>query len=229
MTVSSVNASFGSAVNLSCTGAPSQAACNFATTSLTPTGTPTTTNLTISTNGSAGNGWLSPPIVPKSGIFYATLLPLGGLALIGAGFGRGRTQRVLGLVLFGLVGATFLLSCGGSSPTPGASCSAAPSAPTGLAASSTTTTGTSLNWPAASAPTSCSVSSYTVYQNGTSIGTTTNTNFAVTGLSPGTPYNFTVAAIDSFGASPQSSAVNVFACAQRPNWARRISDPHHRH
>jgi hypothetical protein len=213
VTVSSVNASFAGAVNLSCSGKPPLAACNFATTSLTPTTTPATTNLTISTNGSAGNGSLSPLIVPKSGIFYAMLLPLGGLALVGAGFGRGRTQKVLGLVFFAMVGATFLLSCGGTgisaSPTPNASCAAAPSAPTGLAATATSATGTSLNWSAAGTPASCSVSAYTVYQNGKSIGTTPNTNFAVTGLSPGTPYSFTVAATDAFGASAQSSAAKV--------------------
>jgi chitodextrinase len=53
------------------------------------------------------------------------------------------------------------------------------------------------------------VTSYTVYKNGTSIGTATNTNFAVTGLSPSTTYSFTVAASDSAGISPQSSAVSV--------------------
>jgi chitodextrinase len=225
VTVSSVNASFGGAVNLSCSGKPPLAGCNFVATSLTPTSTPVTTHLTISTNGSAGNGSLSPLIVPKSGIFYALLLPLGGLALVGTGFGRGRTQRVLGLVLFGMVGATFLLSCGGGtstspSPSPRASCSAAPSAPTGLATSSITTTGTSLNWSAASAPASCSVSAYTVYQNGKSIGTTPNTNFAVTGLSPGTAYSFTVAASDAFGPSAQSSPVPVTtgaSCSAAPS------------
>jgi chitodextrinase len=212
VTVSSVNAAFGGPVNLSCLGPlPAQAGCNFSTLSVIPKGTPATSSLTISTNGSPGNGTLTPFIFPKSGIFYAMLLPLGGLALVGAGLGRGKAQRVPCLLLFGLVGATFLLSCGGgSSPSPGGGvCSAKPNAPAGLVASSTTTTGTTLNWSAVTAPANCTVSGYAVYQGGASIGTTTNTNFAVTGLSPGTSYSFTVAASDGVGASAQSSAVPV--------------------
>jgi chitodextrinase len=222
VTVSSVNAAFGGAVNLSCSGLPAQAGCNFSTLSVTPSSAPATSNLTISTNGSPGNGRLSPFIFPKSGIFYAMLLPLGGLALVGAGLGRGKAQRVLGVLLFGLVGATFLLSCGGS-PSPSAGggvCSAAPSVPAGLVASSTTTTGTTLNWSAATAPSSCSVTGYAVYQDGASIGTATNTNFAVTGLSPTTNYSFTVAASDGAGPSAQSSAVNVTTasgCTAKPS------------
>jgi chitodextrinase len=53
------------------------------------------------------------------------------------------------------------------------------------------------------------VTGYTIYQNGTSIATTANTTYNVTGLSPATQYSFTVAASDSFGASAQSSPVSV--------------------
>jgi chitinase len=52
-------------------------------------------------------------------------------------------------------------------------------------------------------------SPYTIYKNGTSIGTATNTSFVVTGLSPSTTYTFTVAASDSAGISSQSSSVSV--------------------
>src|SRR6266851_4034558 len=78
-----------------------------------------------------------------------------------------------------------------------------------LSQASTTSTGTALNWSAASAPSNCSVTSYTIYKNGTSIGTATNTNFVVTGLSASTTYSFTVAASDSAGTSSQSSSVSV--------------------
>ncbi|HEY6253434.1 MAG TPA: carbohydrate-binding protein [Candidatus Angelobacter sp.] len=91
----------------------------------------------------------------------------------------------------------------------GGGCSAAPGVPTGLAASSTTSSGTSLSWSAASAPTGCSVSSYTVFQNGSSIGTSGSTSFNVSGLASSTTFSFSVSAADSFGSSAQSSAVSV--------------------
>ena len=211
VTVSSVNAAFGQPVTLSCSGKPSQAACNFSTPSVTPGSSPRTVTLTISTNGSAGNGLLTPPVTRHRTVFYALFLPLflplAGLILRDSGV---KQKRVVGFLLIGFVmSALFLLpACGGSS-SGGGGCKAVPSAPTGLAASSTTSTGTTLNWSAASAPSGCTVTSYTIYKNGASIGTATSTNFAVTGLSPSTAYSFTVAANDSAGISPQSSAVAV--------------------
>jgi len=95
----------------------------------------------------------------------------------------------------------------------GGSCSASPSAPTGLGASNTTSTGTTLTWSSVTAPTNCSISNYTVYQNGTSIGTTGGTTFNVTGLSASTTYTFTIAASDSFGTGSQSPGVNVTTSA----------------
>jgi hypothetical protein len=89
------------------------------------------------------------------------------------------------------------------------SCVAAPSAPTGLAASGTTGSGTTLSWTADTAPANCSISSYTVFENGSEIGTATGTSFAVTGLSASTTYSFTVEANDSVGPSPASSALSV--------------------
>jgi hypothetical protein len=216
VTVSSVNAAFGKPVALSCSGKPSQAACNFSTTSVTPGSSPGTATLTISTNGSAGNGMLTPPATRRRTLFYALflplLLPLTGLTLCQD---SRKKRRVVGFLLIGLImAALFLLpACGGSSSGGGGGCKAVPSAPTGLAASSTTSTGTTLNWSAASAPSGCSVTSYTVYKNGASIGTATSTNFAVTGLSPSTTYSFTVAASDSAGISAQSSAVSVTTSA----------------
>lgn len=91
----------------------------------------------------------------------------------------------------------------------GSGCSAAPGVPTGLTSSSTTSSATTLSWTAASAPSGCSVSSYTVFQNGSSIGTTGGTSFSVSGLAASTTFNFTVSAADSFGSSAQSSAVSV--------------------
>ena len=87
-------------------------------------------------------------------------------------------------------------------------CTAAPAAPTGLAASDTTSSSTTLTWTAASAPSNCALS-YTVYQNGVSIGNTSSTTLAVTDLSASTTYSFTVGASDPVGGSAQSSALNV--------------------
>jgi endoglucanase len=96
-----------------------------------------------------------------------------------------------------------------SSPT----CTTKPSAPTGLAASGTTSSGTSLNWTADTAPANCSISSYSVLKNGVSIGTATGTSFAVSGLSASTTYSFTVEATDAAGTSAASSAVSVTTSA----------------
>ena len=162
----------------------------------------------------------STPAAKPSGTkfqFYALWLPLPGLALIGLGLGsRGSgRKRLLGLLLFWMALAGFIIlpACGGgSSTTPPPSCSAAPGVPTGLAASGTTTSGTTLNWTAPTTiPANCSLTGYSVYENGnpTPIATTTNTTYNVTSLSQGTQYSFTVAANDSFGASAQTSAVSV--------------------
>ncbi len=101
------------------------------------------------------------------------------------------------------------------------SCTAVPSAPTGLADSLTTSTGTTLNWTAVTPPANCSISSYKILKGGTSIGTATGTSFAVTGLSPSTAYSFTVEATDSDGSSSPSSAVNVTtlanSCTTKPS------------
>lgn len=95
----------------------------------------------------------------------------------------------------------------------GATCSAVSSAPTGLAASGTSSSGTTLAWGAVTPPANCSISSYTIYRNGTAIATSSGTSYTVSGLSPSTSYRFTVAAADSQGISGQSSAVQVTTSA----------------
>jgi len=92
-------------------------------------------------------------------------------------------------------------------------CTTKPSTPTGLAASSTTSSGTNLNWTAVTPPANCTISSYTVLQNGTSIGTPTGTSFAVSGLTASTSYSFTVEATDAAGSSTASSPLNVTTLA----------------
>jgi chitodextrinase len=88
-------------------------------------------------------------------------------------------------------------------------CSTIPSAPTGLAASGTTACGTSLSWTVDGPPADCSVTSYTVFKNGASIGSTSGTTFSVGGLSPSSTYTFAVAATDGAGTSGQSGLISV--------------------
>jgi len=89
-----------------------------------------------------------------------------------------------------LLSCGFTLSCGAQGAVPAtvaaaekaATCTSAPGAPTGLVASGTVGLGTFLNWSPVAPPAGCTVS-YTVFRNGTRIGTTTsNTSFPVTGL-----------------------------------------------
>jgi poly(3-hydroxybutyrate) depolymerase len=129
----------------------------------------------------------------------------------------GKSYRIrLGslLVVILLASCVLMPACGSSNNGSGSgsgTCTTVPGAPTGLAASNTTGGGTALNW---TAPTglaaNCSVSGYTIYENGPSIiGTSTTTSFNVTGLSPSTTYSFTVAASDAAGLGAQSSAASV--------------------
>jgi chitinase len=78
-----------------------------------------------------------------------------------------------------------------------------------LKAASTTSTGTTLTWTAPAVPSGCSITSYSVVENGVQIATATGTTFAVTGLSPSTTYSFSVIASDAAGNSPTSTAVSV--------------------
>jgi hypothetical protein len=145
--------------------------------------------------------------------FLALWLPISGLALVGFVFGpsaaQRRRMRVLGLICLMSTALILLPSCGGGSSS-SLSCSAVPGVPTGLAASGTTSSGTTLTWTAlATMPVNCSLTGYTVYQGGIAIATTTSATYNVTGLTAGTQYSFTVAANDSFGVSAQSSPVSV--------------------
>jgi hypothetical protein len=156
------------------------------------------------------------PSVTRGGsLLYAAWIVVPGVALIGVGFGSkgSRRRKVFGLSLFWMMSASLVLlpACGGGSSSGGGGggCSSVPSVPTGLAAASTTASATTLNWTASAASSGCSVTGYTVYQNGKSIATTTSPTYNVTGLSASTQYSFSVAASDSDGASAQSTAINV--------------------
>ncbi len=91
---------------------------------------------------------------------------------------------------------------GGSSDTE------APTAPTGLSASNTTSTSTTLSWTASTD--NVAVSGYDVYQNASFIGSSSTTSYNVSGLSSSTSYSFYVIAKDAAGnQSTASNTVNV--------------------
>jgi chitodextrinase len=77
---------------------------------------------------------------------------------------------------------------------------AAPSVPTGLSDTSDTSSSVGLSWTAAAG-----ASGYTVYRDGTDIGTTATTAYTDSTVSPSTTYSYTVASYNSAGtASAQS-------------------------
>jgi len=90
----------------------------------------------------------------------------------------------------------------------GSSDTEAPTAPTNLASSNVTETSVDLTWDASSD--NVGVDHYTVFKDGSSIGTTSNTSYSVTGLSASTTYTFTVKAEDAAGnVSNASNAIDV--------------------
>ncbi len=107
---------FPNSISLSCSaGVPTGAACTFSTNPVTPNTSPVSSTLTISTTAR--------PVTSASGtnpVWYAALLPVGGLALMGmAGAGSGKKGRMGGMmVLLLLTLSGIQLACGGNKATP---------------------------------------------------------------------------------------------------------------
>ncbi len=98
--------------------------------------------------------------------------------------------------------------------TQGAACSAVPSAPTGLTATTSSSSAINLSWNAVTPPANCSISSYTVYRSTTSgftpgsgnlIASISGASYSDSGLTASTTYYYKVEASDSDGTSPASS------------------------
>jgi hypothetical protein len=211
--VQPVGSSFNSAVTLSCSGGlPAGASCSFTPNPVTPGNNAVDVVLSISTAAAPAMRRPSPRMAVFN--FYFLGLTMPGIVIF-CGAAAGKKPRRLTLWLGPVILSLVLISCaGGTGITTGGNCGAVPSVPTGLAASATTSTSTTLNWSPSSVVPGCSVNSYTVYENGTSIGAPTNTTFAVAGLLPSTPqapetYNFSIAASDAAGISSPSGALPV--------------------
>jgi len=111
-------------------------------------------------------------------------------------------------------GAVSALSGSITASTKSGDCLAAPSVPTGLAASGVTASGVTLKWNASTADVNCTIQ-YQVYRNGTLQATVAGTSATFSNLASGSSYSFTVASVDEAGSSAQSSAVSVNTPAGR--------------
>jgi alpha-tubulin suppressor-like RCC1 family protein/chitodextrinase len=84
----------------------------------------------------------------------------------------------------------------------------APSVPTGLIASGSSSSQINLGWTASTD--NVGVVGYKVYRNGTEVGSSSSTSYSDTGLTASTTYNYKVAAIDAAGnISAQSAQVSA--------------------
>jgi hypothetical protein len=105
---------YASSINLSCTGLPTAAACNFTTASLTLQPGQTTSTLNITTTA-------RPVVTPAASLwirhFYAIWLAVPGLTLLGVGSSSKRRRRMVGIMMFCLLFAMLLLqpACSSSS------------------------------------------------------------------------------------------------------------------
>ena len=91
----------------------------------------------------------------------------------------------------------------------------APTAPTVLTTSAITTTSLTLSWSASTD--NVGVVSYEVFNGTTSLGTTTSTSIAITGLTCNTTYNLNVKAKDAAGNISVASAIKTQATAACPD------------
>jgi hypothetical protein len=118
LTVAPVGGSFSNAVQLSCSGLPTDASCTFSPSTLTPGANPTTVKLTISTTASTADA------SPRGGKAYpalAVLMQLQGFGLFGVVFAGSKNRSKKGskkfaaLLLLALVvaGLLFMSACAG--------------------------------------------------------------------------------------------------------------------
>jgi len=99
--------------------------------------------------------------------------------------------------------ADMTTALGGSAPAPAPGDSTPPSSPTGLTAIHKTATEASFSW--APSTDNVAVNGYRISRNGAQVGTSAQTTYADSGLTPNTSYVYTVAAYDAAGNSSSPS------------------------
>ena len=114
---------------------------------------------------------------------------------------------------------TSAASAQATATTEAASCTAVPSAPSGLTATAASSSAIGLSWTAVIPPANCAISGYSVYGSTTSGFTPgsgnlitsglTTTSYSNTGLQASTTYYYVVEAVDADGASAASAQGNA--------------------
>jgi chitinase len=131
-----------------------------------------------------------------------------GFGQLSVGFTTGANTRTVSIYVRGWYGQPAAEVDDVSLTGPGGTVTV-PAAPTGLAVTGTTTSSVALSWTAPSGP----VTGYTVYRNGTKVGSAATPSFTDTGLTASTSYSYAVTATDSAGESARSAAVSARTAA----------------
>ncbi|HUJ70956.1 MAG TPA: glycosyl hydrolase family 28-related protein [Verrucomicrobiae bacterium] len=103
---------------------------------------------------------------------------------------------------------------GGNTPPPDTT---APSVPSSVSATANSSTQISVTWSASSDTGGSGVAGYTVYRNGTLVGTTAATSYGDTGLAPSTQYCYTITASDNAGNISSSSSQGCVTTQPAPS------------
>ena len=119
----------------------------------------------------------------------------------------------------GLAMSGFSVSAAAGSGGGGGTCSTVPSAPSGLTATTSSSSVINLSWTPDTAPANCTISSYNVFRSTTSNFTpsssnqiasgVTATSYSSTGLTASTTYYYKIEAVDSDGTSAASAQASA--------------------
>jgi hypothetical protein len=122
----------------------------------------------------------------------------------------------------GLATSGFSVSAAAKTSSDG-SCTAVPSAPSGVSGTAASSSVINVSWTADTAPANCSINSYNVYRSTTSGFTPSSTNevaigvtstsYSDSGLQPSTTYYYVVKAVDSAGTSAASAHASATTAA----------------
>ncbi len=123
----------------------------------------------------------------------------------------------------GLAMSGFSVSAAAGSSGGGGTCGAVPSAPSGLTATTSSSSVINLAWTADTAPANCTISSYNVFRSTTSGFTpsssnqiasgVTATSYSSTGLTASTTYYYKIEAVDADGTSAASAQASATTSA----------------